>query len=89
MFMLRSMIKIRIVDYISYIYRPVSLVVLGSIILPFFLFVYIDGNGIIKFLLIVLTCLCSVAFSSYTLGLSTDEKKFVSAKLKKTVCKIQ
>lgn len=89
MFMLRPMIKIRLVDYISYIYKPVSLVVLGSIILPFFLFVYIDGNGIIKFLLIVLTCFCSVAFSSYTLGLSTDERKVVSDKIKKIAHKIK
>ena len=89
MIMLRSMIKIRIIDYIFYIYRPVLFVVIGSLSLPYLLSLYIDGDGVFKFLMVGLCCLISVSFFSYVLGLSANEREFVCTKVKKIICKIK
>lgn len=89
MIMLRPMIKIRIIDYIFYIYRPVLFVVIGSLSLPYLLSLYIDGDGVFKFLMVGLCCLISVSFFSYVLGLSANEREFVCTKVKKIICKIK
>ena len=89
MIMLRSMIKIRIIDYIFYIYRPVLFVVIGSLSLPYLLSLYIDGDGVFKFLMVGLCCLISVSSFSYVLGLTANEREFVCTKVKKIICKIK
>lgn len=79
MLLLRPMIKIRISDYISNIYRPVLMVVIVSIIMPFIIYFTIQDDTYLKFLLVLITSLISVMFFSYKLGLSSEEKTFIKA----------
>lgn len=79
MIMLRPLIGIRIRDYISYIYRPVLIVAVASLVLPALVY-YNMTDGLLRFLCVGMTCVLSVSLASYALGLSTNERVFVKSK---------
>lgn len=79
MIILRPLIGIRIRDYILYIYRPVLIVAVTSLVLPALVY-YNMTDGLLRFLSIGMTCVLSVSLASYIFGLSTNERVFVKSK---------
>ena len=87
MILLRPLIGIRIRDYFLHIYKQVIVVVAVSLVIPFLLYVNMD-SGFIRFFVICIVCLISVAASAYLLGLSANERIFVKAKVMDAIHKI-
>lgn len=79
MIMLRPLIGIRIKEYFKYIYTPVILVVLCSVILPFVVYENMDST-ILRFFTVCVVCMISVGWVAYTIGLSKNERFFVRSK---------
>lgn len=81
MFMLRSLIGIRIIDYIKNIYIRVIIVIILSIIAPYIIYTNMNDTTM-RFFLVCITCLLSVSLISYYIGLSKNEKDFIYSKIK-------
>lgn len=80
MIMLRPLIGIGIMDYVSHIYSKVSIVVLTSLTSP--ILVYINmPSGFLRLVAVCCVCAVSVVFFSYTFGLTQHEREFVRKKL--------
>jgi len=80
MIMLRPLIALHLKDYVYNVYIKVALVVIVSTILPSFIYSLMD-NTIYRFFVVCLTCTLSVAFVSYYLGLTPNERVFVKQKV--------
>lgn len=80
MIMLRSLIGIRIHEYIKFVYFPVISVVLLSVFIPFNIYINMEGT-ILRFFLLCLACLISVILVVYIIGLSREERIFVNSKI--------
>lgn len=80
MLILRPLIGIRIRDYLRYIYYKVFLVAVLSAILPICVY-YHMGEGVIRFFVVGTLCVISVSSVAYTMGLSKNERIFVSSKI--------
>lgn len=87
MIMLRPLIGICIREYIKYIYRPVILVVLSSVILPFVVYENMDST-VLRFFTVCVVCVISVGLAAYTIGLSGNERVFVRSKVVEVYYKI-
>ena len=80
MLLLRPLIGIRIIDYFKFIYSPVLLVSVVSIIFP--ALVYFNmRDTVIRFFLVEIVCILSVSFFAYFLGLSFNERMFIKSKV--------
>lgn len=79
MIMLRPLIGIRIREYFKYIYAPVILVVLCSVILPFVVYESMNDT-VLRFFTVCIVCVISVGSVAYTIGLSKNERIFVRSK---------
>ena len=75
MYMLRKLINLPIHSYIRHIYIPIISVVVISCILPFYVHNQFS-NGLIRFLIVSLTCVMSVGSTVFLLGLTKDERIF-------------
>ena len=80
MVLLRPLIGIRIRDYFRHIYLRVFVVVILSVILPFLVYGYMDDT-VLRFFTICVACVLSVGSVAYTVGLSSNERAFVHAKV--------
>lgn len=80
MIMLRHLIGIRIIEYFKYIYTPVILVVLFSVILPFIVYESMN-DSVLRFFVVCAVCVLSVGSVAYAIGLSKKEKLFVRGKV--------
>ena len=80
MVLLRPLIGIRIRDYIRYIYSPVLLVITVSVILPALIYFNMEDT-VMRFFIVGIVCVLSVLLTAYTLGLSSNERVFVKAKV--------
>ena len=84
MLMLRSIIGIKMIDYITHIYTKVIVVALLSAIVPTFLYFYLNET-FIRFILICFLSFSSVIASSYFFGLTNTERVFIRTKLKNII----
>ena len=80
MVLLRPLIDIRIRDYFRHIYLRVLSVVILSIILPFLVYENMDDT-VLRFFTVCIACVLSVGSVAYTVGLSSNERAFVHAKV--------
>lgn len=80
MFLLRPLIGIRIRDYFRYIYIPVFLVITVSVVLPTLVYLNMEDT-VIRFFIVGIVSVLSVSLTAYTLGLSSNERLFVKAKV--------
>jgi O-antigen/teichoic acid export membrane protein len=88
MIMLRPLIGLRIKDYFVHVYSKVIIVVAISVIFPSIVYTLMDAS-IMRFFVIGVVCVASVILTAYTLGLTTNEQKFVQSKVEDTLCKFK
>lgn len=75
MYMLRSLINLPVRAYLRHIYAPVIIVASISCIMP--LYVHnLMSEGVMRFLIVGITCVFSVGISAFLLGLTKDERFF-------------
>lgn len=79
MFLLRPLIGIRVRDYFKYIYSPVLLVIVVSIILPALVYFNMEDT-VSRFFIVGIVCVLSVSLTAYVWGLSSNERVFVKTK---------
>ena len=79
MLMLRKLIDLPLRAYLRHIYAPVIVVVLVSCLLPLYVN-YLLPVGLMRFLVVGVTCVVSVGTSAFLLGLTKDERRFFSSK---------
>jgi VIT1/CCC1 family predicted Fe2+/Mn2+ transporter len=79
--MLRPLIGLRIRDYFTNVYSKIFLVVAVSVILPAIVYNIMDAT-VLRFFVVSIVCLVSVALFAYSLGLTSNERRFVLAKTK-------
>ena len=80
MVMLRPLIGVSIKDYFINIYAKVGVVALLAVIAPLLVYRIMDDT-VLRFFLISIICVLSVAFVSYSVGLSRTERAFVRSKV--------
>lgn len=76
MYMLRNMIDLPLLSYVKNIYLPIMGVVLLSVILPMLVYNNMQ-EGIIRFLIVGMTCVLSVAMTSLFIGMTRNERTFL------------
>lgn len=76
MYMLRNMIDLPVVLYLRNIYLPILGAVVLSVILPVFVYNNMQ-EGIIRFLLVGITCVVSVTTASLFIGMTRNERSFL------------
>ncbi|HBH08748.1 MAG TPA: hypothetical protein DDX40_05030 [Rikenellaceae bacterium] len=79
MLMLRNLIGLPMGQYMKNIYLPVAATVAVSVILPVFVHNQFDV-GWLRFVVVGFTCVLSVGFSVFALGLSKHERSFLIEK---------
>jgi hypothetical protein len=80
MYMLRKLIDLPMRRYLQHIYAPVVMVVLISCLLP----LYIQNQlsiGLIRFLLVGITCVISVGITTLIFGLTKNERNVLINKV--------
>ena len=75
MYMLRKLINLPIRSYLRDIYMPVIMVVVISCILPIYIHNQLP-NGLMRFLVVGVTCVLSVGITAFIVGLTKDERNF-------------
>lgn len=85
--MLFPLIGIHIKDYLKNIYIRVVLVVILSSTIPLLVYGNLP-NSILRFCIVCITCMLSVSIVAYTIGLSSNERKFVRSKVNEIYYKI-
>lgn len=87
MYMLRSLINLPIREYLNNIYIPVFATVVMSIILPLIVHAQF-AYGWLQFFAVCFTCVISVGFSIYWIGITKYERDFFCKKVVKIIkCK--
>ena len=81
MYMLRNLINLPLRQYLCNIHIPILLVVCTSVILPYFVRMQME-EGFIRFIVVGMSCVISVATSAFFLGFSKSEKTFFISKFK-------
>lgn len=76
MYMLRNMIDLPLLSYVKNIYLPIMGVVLLSVVLPMLVYNNMQ-EGIIRFLIVGMTCVLSVAMTSLFVGMTRNERSFL------------
>lgn len=79
MIMLRPLIGISIMDYVTNIYSKVLIVVTLSILPPMIAYFNIEA-GVFRFFVLCILCAISVISFVYTVGLSSKERTFVRSR---------
>ena len=80
MLVLRYLIEIGIREWVQNLFLRIGLVIITSVILPSVVYVSLQ-EGIVRFIAVGMSCMFSVFVTTYLLGLTTSERKFVGAKL--------
>ena len=80
MVMLRPLIGIRIRDYVKNIYIKVLPVAGLSAVVPLMVYLNMDET-VLRFFIVCAACVLSVCTVAYTVGLSSNERSFVKAKV--------
>lgn len=80
MIMLRPLIGLRIMDYMTNVYSKVILVVVVSMIIPSLAYFNMEDD-VVRFFVVCILCVISVSLTAYTLGLSRNERVFVKVKI--------
>lgn len=80
MILLRPLIGIRISDYIRNIYIKVLSVTGLSVIIPSIIYLNMT-DSVLRFFIVCIVCVLSVGLVAYTVGLSSNERNFVKAKI--------
>lgn len=75
MYMLRKLIDMPMTAYLQHIYRPVIMVVALSCILPIYVH-HQFPEGLVRFLVVGVTCVLSVGGTAFIVGLTKDERNF-------------
>ena len=75
MVLLRKNIKLSIKQYVRNIYLPVLAVIVVSILLPILVHSQME-MGWIRFITVVASCILSVGFSAFFIGLTKNERLF-------------
>lgn len=88
MIMLRPLIGLRVRDYFVHVYSKIIIVVVVSTILPAIVYNIMDAS-ILRFFVVSIVCAASVSLVAYSLGLTSDEKVFVVAKVNDALCKFK
>lgn len=76
MYMLRNMIDLPLWSYVKNIYLPIMGVVFLSLVLPMLVYNNMQ-EGIIRFLIVGMTCVVSVAMTSLFIGMTRNERTFL------------
>lgn len=76
MYMLRNMIDLPLFSYVKNIYLPIMGVVLLSVVLPMLVYNNMQ-EGFIRFLIVGMTCVVSVAMTSLFIGMTRNERTFL------------
>lgn len=79
MYMLRNMIVLPLLLYVKNIYLPIMGVVLLSLVLPMLVYNNMQ-EGLIRFLMVGMTCVVSVAMTSLFIGMTRNERSFLIEK---------
>lgn len=85
--MLRPLIGIRLRDYFFNVYAKVLLVVVLSVIVPFIVYENMSDT-VLRFFVLCIICVLSVGIVTYTIGLSKNERIFISSKVSSICNKI-
>lgn len=88
LFIIRPMIRLSLRAYYRQVVVPCLLVAAISVLFPLMLR-YLLAEGILRFFLIVLSCVVCVSFTAYRLGLSLSERRFVSDKFQIFISKFR
>lgn len=80
MILLKKMIQLPIKSYAQYIYIPVILVVLVSSPLPIYIHNQLS-EGLLRFLIVGVVSVFSASLSVFFIGLTRNERKFISNKI--------
>lgn len=89
MVLLRQQIGVGIKEYVSNIYKPIFIVVVISIVIPFIVYRYSAfSDSLLRFICIFTVCIMSVSLSSYVFGLSANERTFVKSKIVASIRKL-
>lgn len=79
--MVRDRLKLSIRKYLKNVYLPILVVTILSIVLPIFLWLKLPSSTI-RFICVLLVSVLSVAITSFSIGMTTNERKFVVEKVK-------
>ena len=79
MTILRSLIKVHIIDYFQHIYNRVIAVTILSLIMPFIFHINMTYSSS-RFFIVSTICALSVITTAYTIGLTQEEKLFIRSK---------
>lgn len=85
-FMVRKEIQVSFLQYATQIIIRVILVAVIASILPVILFLTLK-DGIVSFIIVIITAIMSVSLSSYVIGLNEHERASVTAIVKKAIGK--
>lgn len=80
MIMLRPLIKLGIMDYVRNIYLPILYVIISSTLIPAYAHFSISDD-ILRFFIVGILCMISVATCVYCIGLSKGERIFLKSKM--------
>lgn len=87
MIMLKTLIDLRLKDYINNIYAKVITVTVLSVIIP--MIVYINmADTLIRFFVVCIISIISISGTIYAIGLSKDEREFTKSKYKSIKIKL-
>ena len=88
LFIIRPMIRLSLRDYSSQVVVPCLLVAAISVLFPFLLRCLLN-EGIVRFILIIISCVICVSFTAYRMGLSKSERRFVLDRLQIFISKFR
>ena len=80
MIILKKQINLPIKNYFIYLYKPIILVVIPSVILPICVYSQFE-EGLLRFLLVGASCVLSVTLFVLIFGLNKNERAFIMNKL--------
>lgn len=80
MVMLRPLIGIGLLDYLTNIYFRIIIVVATAVVMPIMVYCTMS-EGVTRFFIVGFSCVLSVSLSAFFLGLSFDERRFICEKI--------
>lgn len=84
MYMLRNLIDLSLIQYCKRVYLPVLTTVILSIILPLIILNNMD-KGLLRFIIICVTCYIPVGYIIFYIGLTNREREFVMQSIKRKI----
>ena len=87
MFLLQNMIDLKVKTYIKNVFTPIIITAATAIIAPTIIHYYMD-ESIIRLIIVTATSIVSTALAALYLGMTTNERGFITTKVKNVFCKI-